>query len=143
MKRRFIGKSAIPLLVILLATNASCSLSKDRKIAEQAVVQFHDEFNSGKYQDIYDKTDDTLRKFTNRSDLAKKFGFFHERLGIVKSSTCVAWSVFATTMGTTARFQYDTEFSGGMARETFSFLVTGGHARLESYLLSSPLLDTK
>jgi hypothetical protein len=47
------AKRTVMLVVGLLALSSACSLTKGKAIAEAAVVKFHDQFNAGKYQEIY------------------------------------------------------------------------------------------
>ncbi len=70
LSRRPHTKLTLVSLSLLLAASSSCSLTKGKGIAEAAVVKFHDQFNAGKYQEIYEQADDAfLRSLPARMTL--------------------------------------------------------------------------
>jgi hypothetical protein len=130
------------LIITLVVVTTSCSMGKSRAVGEQAVVQFHNQFNAGQYKEIYDQADETFHKAITETDTLALFEAVHKKLGTIKEANANGWHV---NMGgaTTVSLQYDTEFTEGKATEQFVFLVSGDKAALVNYAINSPLLITK
>jgi hypothetical protein len=131
------------LFAVLLGAGQWCWYSKDRGIGEQAVVQFHNEFNSGKYQEIYENGDADARKGQSQNDVVAYFDTVHQRLGEVKTSTRVGWKIRRSKTETVATLHYDTEFTKGKGHEQFIFVLSDGKVALHMYQLTSPLMPSK
>lgn len=131
------------LSILTLAVTNSCSLTKSREISEAAVKKFHDQFNAGKYADIYTESDDQFKKVATEKDLVDLLQAVQRKLGTVKDVKGSTWGVNATTSGTMASLSYDTDFTEGRAEEQFVFHITGNQAKLVRYNINSPLLITK
>lgn len=131
------------LSALTLAVTNSCSLTKSREISEAAVKRFHDQFNAGKFTDIYRETDDQFKKVASEQEFSDLLQAVQRKLGTVKDVKGSSWGVNTTTAGTMARLSYDVDFTEGRAAEQFVFHITGNQARLVSYNINSPLLITK
>jgi hypothetical protein len=118
-------------------------MTKGRRLAEAAVVQFHNQFNAGKFHDIYAQADDEFKKSASEADFVTLLEAVHRKLGTVKQSNPTGWGVNATPMGTIARLSYEVEFSEGKGTEDFVFHVSGDKATLYHYNVNSPLLITR
>ena len=127
----------------LLVTVISCSLTKGKKIGEDAVVQFHNQFNAGQYHEIYAQSDEGFRKATSEADTLALFDAVRRKLGTVKNSSQTGWHVNATPGGTVLTLVYDVEFSEGKGTEQFVFHVSGDKALLFNYNVNSPLFITR
>jgi hypothetical protein len=131
------------LIIALIVFTSSCSLGKGKGLGETAAVQFHNQFNAGKYKEIYDQADEGFRKAAKESDVIALFEAIRRKLGTVKQANQNGWGVNATPTGTTVTLQYNTQFTEGDAAEQFVFLVSGDKALLYTYNINSPLLITR
>jgi len=131
------------LSTLALAVTNSCSLTKSKEIAEAAVKRFHDQFNAGKYADIYSDSDEQFKKVATEQDLADLLQAVQRKLGTVKDVKGSSWGVNTTTSGIMANLSYDTDFTEGRAAEEFVFHITGNQAKLVRYNINSPLLITR
>ena len=75
----------IVALVFAGITLISGPVAKYHKLGHQAVKQFHEQFASGQYVEIYDAADETLRETTSKSDFVNLLQSVHEKLGDVES----------------------------------------------------------
>ena len=133
-----------PIVVVsLLLAVGACSLAKGKGIAEAAVVRFHDQFNAGKFHDIYSETDSEFKKVSTEAEFVALLEAVRRKLGTVKQSRQAGWHVNTTPMGTVATLSYDVEFGEGKGTETFVFHISGNKAALRGYNVNSPLLITK
>lgn len=133
----------LAFIAALLVVVNSCSLTKGKEIGEQAVVQFHNQFNAGQYREVYAKSDEGFRKVTSEADTLALFEAVRRKLGTVKNSNQTSWHVNATPAGTMVTLAYDVEFSEGKGTEQFVFTVNGDKALLFNYNVNSPPLITK
>jgi hypothetical protein len=129
-------------IALSLAVN-SCSLTKNKATAEQAVTKFHNQLNVGQFRDIYVQSHEGFKKGTNEADAVALFEAIHRKLGLVQKATATSWRVNTTPMGTLTVLTYDVDFTEGKAMEQFAFQVKGETALLFSYNVNSPLLITK
>lgn len=138
-----------PLLLIItfafgvVALTAACSLTKGKEQAERAVERFHNQFNAGQYQEIYQQGDAKFKEAVTEAEFVQLLEAIRRKLGTVGNSMQTGWRVNATTMGTVAMVGYDVHFSEGQGTEQFSFLISGEQASLLRYDVNSPLLITK
>ncbi len=130
-------------VVTLLLVVSSCSFTKSKEIGERAVAQFHDQFNAGKYHEIYSQSDEGFRKSTSEADTVALFDAVRRKLGTVKNAKQTTWYVNATPAGTKITLGYDVDFTDGKATEQFVCQVNGDKASLFNYNVTSPLLITK
>lgn len=130
-------------IALLLVAVSSCSLAKGKGIAEAAVVRFHDQFNAGKFHEIYSETDSEFKKATSEDEFVTLLEAVKRKLGTVGQTRPSGWGVNTTTMGTMATLTYDVDFSEGKGSEQFVFHISGNKATLYRYNVNSPLLITK
>jgi len=131
------------LFAMLIAGTSSCSLTKGREVAETAVKRFHDQYNAGKFSDIYQETDDQFKNVTSEKEWVELLQAVQRKLGTVKDAKSSGWGVNTTPMGTTATLSYDIDFSEGRGAEQFVFHISGNAAKLLRYNINSPLLITR
>ena len=130
-------------IATLLMTMASCSFAKGKGFAESAVAQFHNQYNSGQFHEIYSQADEEFKKSASEAKFVELLEALRRKLGTVKQSNQAGWHVNATPMGTMVTLGYEVEFSEGKGSEQFVFRVSGDKALLYGYNVNSPLLITK
>jgi hypothetical protein len=116
---------------------------KGEKLAEPAVKAFHDQYNAGKYTEIYNQADDGFKKSVTEKQWIELAEKINQKLGTVKSAKSSRSSVNTTTAGTFATVTYDVEFSEGKGTEEFMFHITDDKALLYNYEVNSPLWNKK
>lgn len=139
-------KQIFVLIFVLVAcfTVTSCSLTKGKKIAEQAADKFHARFNAGQYHEIFSESDEAFQKATGGETSAiALFESLHRKLGEIKQAKAAGWHVNANTSGTLVSLSYEVEYSEGKGMEQFVFVVKGDKALLFNYHVNSPLLIAK
>jgi hypothetical protein len=130
--------TALALLgVVILST--SCSPTKDKKAAEDAVTKFHAQLNSEQYHDIYSHASDEFKKSDSEANIAEFLAAVHHKLGNAANSTERTFFVNFTTSGTVVTLTYQTDFDGGSASEQFSWRVRD-EAILVNYRIDSRAL---
>jgi len=139
------SKKTLPLLllIVMVSVTACSSLRNGKATSEKAVSKFHDQLNSGQFQEIYAQTDEGFRKATSEQETIAYLEAVHRKLGDERNAEQVGWRVFATTGGAQVSLVYETDFDDGKATEQFVFLVNGDEARLFKYNIESPTLITK
>jgi len=142
---RYMNNQNFRIFVIasLLFAASSCSFTKGKSLAESAVAQFHNQYNSGQFHEIYVQADEGFRKSSNEASLVEYLEAMRRKLGTVKQANQTGWHVNATPAGTMVTLGYDVEFSHGKGTEQFVFRVTGDKALLYSFNVNSPLLITR
>jgi Protein of unknown function (DUF4019) len=138
----------LPRLIIILifavaALTVSCSLTKGKEQGERAVEQFHQQFNAGQYQEMYQQSDDKFREAATEEEFVQLLEAVKRKLGSVGKITQSGWQINATPLGTVVSLGYEVEFSDGKGVEQFSFLISGEQAKLLRYDVNSPLLITR
>ena len=131
------------LIASLLFTATSCSFTKGKSQAESAVAQFHSQYNSDQFHEIYNQADEGFRKSGDEASVVEYLEALRRKLGTVKTAKQTGWHVNATTAGTIVTLGYDVEFSEGKGTEHFVFRVSGDQALLYRYDVNSPLLITR
>lgn len=131
------------LIVSLLSAATCCSFTKGKGLGESAVTQFHNQYNSGQFHDIYNQADEGFRKSGNEASLVEYLEALKRKLGTVKQANETGWHVNATPGSTMVTLGYDVEFTEGKGTEQFVFRVNGDKALLYSYNVNSRLLITR
>ena len=117
----------------------------DAKSSAVAAVQtFHQQFNDGKFDDIWNEAADEFRVDLLRMAGSKRpydawMPHFRESLGRVVSSSTAKWTAKINGSVTTVSLDQDTKFEHSTGVEHFSFLVSDGKAKLRDWSISSPL----
>lgn len=66
----------LTFMATLFVVVNSCSFTKGKSTSEQAVVKFHEQFNAGRYHEIYAQSDEAFRKASSeqmRSPCGRQF----------------------------------------------------------------------
>jgi hypothetical protein len=125
---------------VALISTSSCSISKDKTIAEHAVDQFHSRLNKEQYREIYLDADEKFREGGSETDLLATLRTVRERLSNTQGSNQVGYKVSLSQGGKEIILNYKTDFGNGAANEEFVWWVRNGQARLVRYHIISPLL---
>jgi hypothetical protein len=84
-------------LILLLATInlavGSCSTKEDLAAAEREVEKFHQAYNAGRFDEIYEKTTDELKKNASQEDFAAMLETVQRKLGKVTEAKRENWTV--------------------------------------------------
>jgi hypothetical protein len=130
------GKLIFLAATIILAT-ASCSTKEDLAAAEREVEKFHLAFNAGRFDEIYEKTTDRLKKNTTQLDFVAMLETVQRKLGKMTGTERESWTVNFNPDGTTVKLVYETSFVQGKGTETFNYRISGKKALLMNYEISS------
>ena len=131
------------LLIVSAALSLSaCNAVADTKAAEAGVVNFHQELNSGGFDQIYSSTGPEFKAVSTRDDFTKLLAAVHRKLGNFQSGRTGNWNDSASTGGHYATLQRTAQFERGPAQEEFVFKMEGQKAVLIGYHIASNTLIT-
>ncbi len=131
---------ALKLFVGVLAAVvlAACGkLTHDKDVAADAMDQFHERFNAGDFDKIYDTADAEFQGANTRADFLKLLTAVHRKLGDYKSCDNHGWSTNSFNFDTSVTLRYATKFSKGAGDEEFVYRVSGTRATLRGYHINS------
>ncbi len=131
------------LLIWLVSIVSSCSWSVDTDLAELAVGQFHESFNRGSFQTIYTNASPEFQNYVTKDKFIRLLTKLRSGIGQHKSSNLINWSAKSSLGGGTAitlvynaQYEYDDK-----AKESFTFQVNDGLAKLYNFNVSSEVLS--
>lgn len=128
-------------LILLLATInlavGSCSTKEDLAAAEREVEKFHQAYNAGRFDEIYEKTTDELKKNASQEDFAAMLETVQRKLGKVTEAKRENWTVNFAVGDSTVKLSYETSFALGKGTETFNYRISGKKALLIGYNVTS------
>jgi len=128
------------LLALLLAliSLASCKdMTKGKGLAESAIVDFHKQFNEGKFKEIYAAGHADLKAAATEEDFVKLLEAVHRKLGKQLKSTEGGWRINSFNLKTSVALSQTTEFEQGKGVESFSYIVSGDSCQLQGYHIDS------
>lgn len=131
------------VVLILLIWHCSKAAFADVRIAKQAVDHFHQHFNAGQFENIYDEASDQLHNVNTKAQFVELFSAIQRKLGSVVRTGEPRYVVNANTNGTSVTLTYQTEFTNGSAEEKFVWSLKGGEAILNGYTINSRELVVK
>ncbi len=105
--------------------------------------QFHSDFNSGRYEEIYRGADPEFRKDTKLEDFVKYESLVKARLGDFQSSQVTNFNVLYLLTHAQVRLDYDSVFKMGKAKEVFELRQGNGKTSMVGYRIDSPLLPSE
>ncbi len=140
---RLSTSSAVASLAATAVLAAGCSFScsgfgKGKEDADRAVSEFHDRFNQGQFDAIWEASGDELKRATPQRDFTALLAAVRRKLGDVTGSTGKGWNIRSLNLTTYVALQHETTFATGKAVESFQFVVRDGRATLIGYNVSSP-----
>ena len=127
-------------LIIAVAALVAVTGCASKRSAEEAVAQFHQMVDAGRYQEIYRNSDPELKRITSEEQMTALLSQVHERLGAVRSSRQSSFNLNTNNGVSRVQLTYNTEFTAGSATENFNYRVEGGQARLAGYHINSAAL---
>ncbi|VAV92452.1 hypothetical protein MNBD_ALPHA01-599 [hydrothermal vent metagenome] len=132
-------------IFFLTLTVSSCSLSVDTDLAELAVDEIHADYNRGAYGTIYDNASPEFQDFISKDNFSRLLKKLHSGLGQHKKSNRISWSAKTSVqVGTTITLVYQAAYENDdTARESFTFRIKDGLARLYNFNVSSDVLNKK
>lgn len=123
----------IELLAGTLIFLVSCSFTAEKRKANDAVLLFHEQFNSENYSDIYEQAHEEFQGVTSKFEFTEYLKGIKLRMGFAKESKQRNFRIDKVLSGTFTTFTYETLFSQGTATEDFVFVVRGDRAFLYRY----------
>ncbi len=134
-----LGKLIFVVATVILAVG-SCSTKEDLAIAEREVKRFHEAFNAGRFDEIYERTTDELKKSAAGPEFVAMLETIQRKLGKMTETKRQNWTVNFNTGGTTVKLIYETTFAEGKGVETFNCRISGKKALLMGYDITSKSL---
>jgi hypothetical protein len=134
---------AFIFLLALLLTLTGCSPVTNTAAAEQAVPQFHQLLDAGRFSDIYEGSSEDLKKVASKQDFLVLLEVVRRKLGNTKSSELQSLNISYKTSGTFVTLVYKTNFAEGEASERFVFRMRDKAALLAGYYINSNVLLLK
>ena len=131
------------LVAALTSASICCSFTKASQLAESSVAEFHTQYNSGHFHEIFVQTDEGFQKSGKEADFQAYLEAMRRKLGSVKEATRAASNINTTPSGTFVTLNYNVNFTEGKGSEQFVFRISGDKALLFSYNVNSPLLITR
>jgi hypothetical protein len=131
------------LLALLALVMAGCSMSADTKIAQDAVVTFHEMLDAGQFEAIYDASATELKNIAPKEKFVALLQAVHKKLGNTRASDMKGWNVNYNTSGSYATLTYQTFYTDDQANEQFVFRLLDKKALLAGYHVESQALITK
>jgi len=113
------------------------------EMSDQTVTQFHNQFNTGQFHEIYIAATDDFRRDTTEADMLSYLEAVRRKLGTVENSQQAGWRVSARPLGWIYERKYETEFSDGKGTESFVILLRDDKGWLQDYKVDSPALILK
>ncbi len=140
-RARFLGLLAV---LLWMATLAGCGkITRAKDVAADAMDQFHERFNAGDFDKIYDTADADFQRASGRSEFLKFSAAVHRKLGDYKKCENTGWNVNSANSDTSVTLHYKTTFTKGTGDEEFIYKVSGSRATLRGYHINSTTLVTE
>lgn len=131
------------LALTLVLGLAGCGLAKNTKVAEAEVDRFHQRWNAGEFQAVYDEAHMNFRNAQPAEAMINTMQSVKKNYGNLKSSTKRSWGFNSNAGVTDVRLSYDSSFDHGAAVEAFLFRMTRENALLVSYDIMTPEVAAK
>jgi hypothetical protein len=136
---KFLLLGALSLFVFI----AGCGTKADIGIVDAAVTKFHNQLDAGKFDEMYDESDDAFKAAATKQKFVDLLSAIHRKLGSVKSAGRQGFFVNFGTVGERIRLTYSSQFENDHADEEFVFQVSGKSVRLVGYHINSDALITR
>lgn len=125
-------------LIAGLVVLTACEFTKGKQAATKSVNVFHQQYNAERFSEIYQKAAPSFQSATTELKFLELMKGVRNKFGPMTKTSQSGWRTNATTSGTFVLLVHDTEFERGSAKESFTFAVSGEHALLQGYNVSSP-----
>jgi uncharacterized protein DUF4019 len=129
---------AVGLMVLMW--QCGWAMMTGKKLADAAVLHFHQQLDAGQFEAIYDEADQAFKAGDSREEVIKFLEAVHRKLGHSGKANWVNINVNTNTNGTFTTTSYKTTFDSGPATETFTWVKSGGNLKLYNYHIESRAL---
>jgi hypothetical protein len=130
-----LGVLAALFVTAMLLMNRKPSISE--LSAQSFIDEFHQQYNTGRYSDIYGSADKYVQQRISRQKLEGQLQNVNDRVGIVRQSSCSERR--RLSMKATQTFRCVTTFSKAAVVETFEIADEGGALKLREYAIAPTL----
>jgi hypothetical protein len=117
---------------------AGCGVAKKTKAAEAEVDRFHQHWNAGEFQAVFDEAHMQFRSAQPADTMKATLDKVKKHYGALKSSKRRSWGINSDQGVTDIKLSYDSVFDHGEAVEAFVFRTTGEKVLLASYDIMTP-----
>jgi len=132
------------LLILVGGILAGCQgLTEGKASSEKAIAHFHELYNQGNLEQIWQEADSQFRNASPRANYDELLGAEQRKLGKVVSTSNSGWNVQSFNLVTNVSMTQDTIFEHGKGTEAFTFKMDGTKAVLVGYNIQSMDLITK
>jgi hypothetical protein len=127
------------LLVLLCCALAACLSVKpvyyEQEIskADAAVGKFHQLLNEGKYEELYDLTDEEAKKIKSKTDFLSVMEQVHTQFGKVSEAAKIDAKATSQAASTKIEMVYQTKFEKAELKEKFVWIVSDKNVGLYAY----------
>ena len=130
-------RTLLAILLALVALSSCKDMTQGKGLAETAIVDFHKQFNEGKFKELYAAGHADLKASATEDDFVKLLEAVHRKLGRQVKSTDAGWRINSFNLKTSVVFSQNTEFEHGKGVETFTYIVSGESCTLQGYRINS------
>jgi hypothetical protein len=128
------------VLLISLLWQCGSAFYSGYKYGDGAAQRFHEELNTGQYEEICSEADPAFSQWRNHEGALHFLQQLHGKLGDAGVTKQVHIKVSVTTGGTFVTSEFDTQFDQGEAEETFIWRKSGINLHLYRYNVQSSAL---
>jgi hypothetical protein len=131
-----LGALAVLFVTTLLLMNRKPNVSE--LSAQSFIDGLHQQYNTGRYSDIYGSADKYMQQRISRQKLEGQLRDVNDRVGAARQSSCSEQRRFLYTLSLkgTQTFRCVTAFSKVAVVETFEIAHEGGAVKLREYSIA-------
>ena len=130
-------RTLLALLLALISISSCKDMAKGKGLAEMSIVDFHQQFNEGKFKELYAAGHADLKAAVTEEDFVNLLEAVNHKLGKQVKSTEGGWRINSFNLKTTVALSQNTEFEHGKGIESFSYIVSGDSCQLQGYHIDS------
>src|SRR5438477_159664 len=131
-------RRSVGICVLTAALLLGCGgFTKGKPTAERAIAHFHDLYNQGKLDDIWNEAGSRFKSASSKQKFDEFMGAVQRKLGKVVSTANSGWNVKSFNLKTTVNMSQQTAFEKGQGAESFVFAIDGTNAVLLGYNIQS------
>lgn len=125
------------LVLVVVMWQCGSALVQGRELSAKAVRHFHEQLNSGNFQEIFDQADEEFQRSGTRQESVAFLEVVHRKLGNADVEYLRNLNATVNTSGTFITAVYNTQFDDGWAVETFVWQKQGHELQLRTYHIQS------
>jgi hypothetical protein len=126
------------VIAILTLPLSSCSDFREGKsLADTALQDFHEKFNSGNFDYLYEIAHADLKSTSGKEEFLQLMEAVHRKLGPVIDTVNSGWNVNNYNFKTYVSLTQDTTFQSGKGTESFIYQIQDKQAKLLQYNINS------